>query len=89
MEPTLLADEMPFGEREVATAEIISSKIEDTAAPEVAHAIQQRAGTLTTAKVVTVFSTSITFVPTTITSTRLIASASALLCLPNGYAVCA
>lgn len=70
-------------------AEITSSKTdEDMYAPR-PHAVYPRAGTLTTTKVVTVTSTTVTFVPTTITSTRLIAASAGLLCLPNGYAVCA
>ncbi len=66
--------------------ELLSSKSE-----EVEEKAEIRLGNtaVTTTKWVTVSTTTYQFVAQTITSTKDVAGAAGLLCLPSGYAVCA
>ncbi|KAI9563723.1 hypothetical protein GHT06_011187 [Daphnia sinensis] len=66
-----------------APAEVLSSKSDELVEnPEV------RQGSNASIKLVTVFTTSYTFVPKTLTSTATLAADGGLLCRPAGYAIC-
>ncbi len=67
--------------------ELLSSKSDE----EIAEKSETRLGNaaVTTVKWVTVSSTAYSFVPQTITSTKDLAGAAGLKCLPAGFLVCA
>lgn len=66
-------------------AELLSSKSDELVeSPEVRAAT----ASVTTMKLVTVFTTSYKFVPQTILATKEFAGVEGLICLPSGYVVC-
>lgn len=78
--------ETPLEGKGFEQPELASSKSDELADQPLVGAEERR---FTTVKLVTVFSTTISFTPTAITSTKTVAGDAGLNCLPNGYVVCA
>lgn len=85
LEPTAIVEIPESKAVEHEPAEILSSKSDELAMRSYGDVEIRR---FSTVKLVTVFTTTYSFVPTTITSTKSVVSDGALACLPSGYIVC-